>query len=336
LKAFVRIVMAVLLLFVLAAPPARALNETACRIDALGMSVELPDDMVVFMKDFEPDDPNLALLGIDRSMLESYFEEEGGLLLAFSLNSGLLFEIYTDFNELSLSKRDMYRLTDAELTEASDAISSAFRELGLTDITVDLYNQKQTKFELISYTDPALGSGYLQAYTIADLREIRLLFSDFSNQAIQGQMDTCMQVIDSISFDAYANESHARYYAGILKKDSDTANAGGQSEEPLFSGSTLTLIGLGFIFLIVVIRARRNRAAVNSAGYQDDVPPDTRYAHKPEPPVSPPPFDTVRCPDCGAVNRSDRDACYRCGKALNQGAENAEDDGDNADDDSDD
>lgn len=240
-------------------------DNTTVRIDALGMSVRIPDDMIVFTKDFDTNNTNLKALGIDEESLENYFKSEGGILFAVTPDFVMTLDIYSEIDVNSCSIRDLYRLSDAEFIAASDRILTVYEEYGYSDIAHDIYDQHQTKFEIMRYHDTAGGSSYLKAYTVVDLRHVYLAFRFYNQKMTKAQQETCLGVIDSISFDTYANENHAKYYAGIQKTDADTVQATGGNAETS-SLSTTAAYALAIILFVIVIgfrRRKRSRAAVN-------------------------------------------------------------------------
>ena len=194
----------IILLFFLAATTAYAAESVTYTLNELDMTIDVPSDYIVFTRDMDIEDPQLALYGFGQDELDElveYYKETNIFLDACSedLNYELFVTMFTDDSLQELFDFNLF--TDQELTEYAQILSSGFAAQGVNVLKIELLSPRhpQAKFYKIYLSDSDQYQYRLQFYTIVNGKAINVYFDavDPVDEALESRV---MEIVNTISF----------------------------------------------------------------------------------------------------------------------------------------
>ena len=111
-------------------------------LDEVGMTMELPADLVVFTRDIQSDDPNLRAYGLTKDGLSSLMLEQSIYLNAW--DSDIHYEIIVTM--IKSPFEDYNQFSDTMLSTLISAFEEDYERSGMTWIRSELYQHRQAKF----------------------------------------------------------------------------------------------------------------------------------------------------------------------------------------------
>lgn len=167
-------------------------------LDELGMSIDLPDDLIVFTRNIKSNDPNLSAYGLTKDGLSSVMLEQNVFLNAWDENVN--YEITVTMIESPLE--DFSQLSDTTLSVLASIPAEEYERVGGTDVMFDIYQHDQTKFIRITFSTPNNGSTVygLQYQTVHDGKAINITLKSFSGKIGSSKNLLMKNIVDSVHF----------------------------------------------------------------------------------------------------------------------------------------
>lgn len=169
-------------------------------LDALGMRIDIPSDLVVFTRNINADDPNLSTYGFTKDEFLSLMQEQDIYFDAWDQD--------VDHEIVILMEEDLsgdyHRLSDTRLAAIISSYKSGFADAGINLIDSDIYRHSQAKFTklYLSQTENGETLHGLQYHTIYDGKSIIITFYSYCGEIDAAEASAYQSIIDSICFDA--------------------------------------------------------------------------------------------------------------------------------------
>lgn len=178
---------------------AYAAETTEYTLSELGMTVSMPSDHIVFTRDIDANDPNLAAYGITKDSILSLMNEQNIYLDGWDeyINQ----EIVITMLESTLTDFNLYG--DTTLTTMAKFFESEYESFGITASKSEIYKHSQAKFVKVYISQPNGDStSYgLQYYTAYADKAINITLHSNSGQITSEQEATLKSIVDSVTFD---------------------------------------------------------------------------------------------------------------------------------------
>ncbi len=196
-RAYRTLILCVLLLSLTG--PAHAAGMTEYALDELGMTVSMPSDYIVFSRDIDADDPNLAAFGLTKGGMSSLMNEQNIYLNGW--NADIDHEIVVTMVDSPFSDFNLY--SDTVLLAMATSFTSAYEDMGATVIKSELYQHPQAKFLKIYTSRPKEGSTIyaLQFSTVYADKAINITLHSFIGPITASQEAVMKSIVDSAGFD---------------------------------------------------------------------------------------------------------------------------------------
>ena len=181
-------------LFVICAVPAQATNISH-KIDSVGISIALPQEMYVFTRKVRPDDKRITTLGLTYEALMASFESQDMYLEAMDTEA---------FNEIvviseSTSEANYYELGYDGLYNAAIAEEKALEAAGRKITSSDLFENNDIDFvKTVSVANDC----QVQYTTVYNGRKIKIRLIDFDGNVTQDEDETFESIVETVTFDA--------------------------------------------------------------------------------------------------------------------------------------
>ena len=173
--------------------------ENAYRLDDLGLSVDIPSDLIVFTRNIKHDDPNLKEFGLTKDQVDSMMKD--GNIFLNALDPNVAFEVVVTMIESPLN--DFYYLSNTELSVFASTLADGYEGSGMDYIKSEIYEHPQAKFIKIYIKQPSgNGTAYgLQYYTVYDGKAINFTIHSYSGSLTSKNEALIRQIVDSVVFD---------------------------------------------------------------------------------------------------------------------------------------
>lgn len=173
-------------------------------IGELYMSISIPDNYMVFTRDTNANDPNLAVIGMDKETLNKQFTESDIYLDAIEKDNSTQIIIVMSEDSSTRKIFDLNLCTDEEKTEIAEEEQklNAFQEAGVKYTGYTFYKYGQANFicfDIARNTDEnTLNSR--QYFTMINGQAISIIIYS-SNGSISAEQEAVIKsAVDSISF----------------------------------------------------------------------------------------------------------------------------------------
>lgn len=179
-------------------PTALAVESTTYDLEELGITIDIPNDYIVFTRDTPEDDSNYAAYGLTKDSMDELFKLQGIYLDTWDVD--VQYEIVVTMIDTSFE--DFSSQSDFALTALTSNLDEMYQELGRTFLKSDPYQHKQTKFVKI-YTkqekeDQAADT--LQYYTVCNGKAINITMHSFYG-GIDGEKEAILKdIVDTVYF----------------------------------------------------------------------------------------------------------------------------------------
>ena len=198
-----------------------AVETTTYRLDDLGLSVDVPVNLIVFTRDIKSNDPHLTEFGLTKEGMETLMEDGNIYLNAWDKNGN--YEVIITMTENSLNNFSL--LSDTFLETLATSLSDVYKEAGISLIKTEIYQHQQAKFIKIFISRPNNGSTVygLQYYTVYDGKAINITLQSYSGD-INVEKETILKtMVDSVVFDSDLVQSNTpKYTQSFLYTDKNT------------------------------------------------------------------------------------------------------------------
>lgn len=178
---------------------AYASGTTEYALEELGVTVSLPSDYIVFTRDIDANDPNLAAYGFTKDSMSSLMSEKSIYLNGWDADIShevvitMMDSLITDFNLFS----------DTTLMTMATTFESGYKQAGITIIKSEIYQHAQAKFLKIYISQPnGTSTKYgLQYYTVYEGKAINITLHSYSGPTTSAQEMVLKNIVDSAAFD---------------------------------------------------------------------------------------------------------------------------------------
>ncbi|MFZ2539388.1 MAG: hypothetical protein WAX04_10865 [Oscillospiraceae bacterium] len=179
-------------------------QDNVYNIDELKMSLKIPEELVVFTRNIDENDPNLGLFKTDKATLEELYKASDIYLTIFDKTNKYSIIISMYENDYSKSVYNFNELEDEELIKQAQELNDIdlMSKNGITFLDFITYNTNQAKFvkmnfEKIEKTQTMYG---VQCQTIVNGQTINIGLSSYDNLKTVQKDEFLNKIIDSISF----------------------------------------------------------------------------------------------------------------------------------------
>lgn len=193
---FLGALMSVALLF---SATALAAETTTYELDALDMSIDIPDDYVVFTRDMSADDPTYAQFGLSKEEMGEILEESKAYLDA--VMPDVSHEIVVTMEDNS-PLEDFGQLSDTSLSAIASMLQDAAEDYGITYVRSEIYQHEQVKFIRLYSSHPNNDQTVytLQYYTVCNGQAINISMHSYVGKITQANEDELQKTVDSADF----------------------------------------------------------------------------------------------------------------------------------------
>ncbi len=181
-------------LFVISAVPAQATN-ISYKIDSVGISISLPQEMYVFTRQLRPDDERISALGLTYEALMSSFESQDIYLEAMDTEA---------FNEIVViseptADTNYYELGYDGLYNAAIAEEKALEAAGRKITSSDLFENNDIDFvKTVSVSNDC----QVQYTTVYNGRKIKIRLIDFDGKVTEDEAESFETIVETVAFAA--------------------------------------------------------------------------------------------------------------------------------------
>jgi len=179
-------------LFVICAVPAQATN-ISYNIDAVGISIALPQEMYVFTRQVRPDDERISALGLTYEALMSSFESQDMYLEAMDTEA---------FNEIVViceptSDTNYYELGYDGLYNAAIAEEKSLEAAGRKIASSDLFENNNIDFvKTVSLSNDC----QVQYTTVYNGKKIKIRLIDFDGMVTDDEAESFETIVETVAF----------------------------------------------------------------------------------------------------------------------------------------
>ena len=218
--------------------PAAFAAGSSYKLDELGMSIELPQDYIVFTRDIKSNDPNLSAYGLTRDELYSLMVD--GCIYLNAWDKDLNYEIIVTMTDSPVEDFNLY--SDTALMDLASSAEDEYRNYGITYIKSELYQHSQAKFIKIYISQQSNGSTVygLEYSTVYNSKAINITLQSYSGKINSSKEAILKEIVDSVRFDTAPS-------AASLENNSVGSEGGN-----IFS-ALLNVLFIGAIFSLPII-----------------------------------------------------------------------------------
>ena len=176
-----------------------AASVNTFHLDELGMSIDIPSDLMVILSDSSYIDPRFDEIGVDTSELLSIMKSGNAYLDAIEENIDYEISVTMVNNDIN----DFNEYSDAMLLSFADSIESDYLPLGITVNSFEVYPARQAKFIRfdLSQSDGNSTEYGLQYYTVYDHKAINIILRSYSGIIDANKESIVSTIVDSATFD---------------------------------------------------------------------------------------------------------------------------------------
>ncbi|HHZ00779.1 MAG TPA: zinc ribbon domain-containing protein [Tissierellia bacterium] len=188
---------------------AYAAGTTEYTLDELGMTVSMPSGYIVFTRDINDYDPNLATYGLTKDSMSSLMNERNIYLNGW--DEDINQEVIITMIDSPLIDFNLY--SDTTLSTMATSFESEYESAGVTVIKSEIYQHSQAKFLKIYISQPNGDStAYgLQYYTVYADKAINITMQSYSGQITSSEEAILKSIVDSAIFDTAPQTAEADY-----------------------------------------------------------------------------------------------------------------------------
>ncbi len=178
--------------------PARAASEEYV-VSEMGISLEIPDEYIVFTRDMDKNDPAFADFGISKETLMDQFDTAHIYLNAVLPNGNE--EIVVTMEENIIS--EFNGLGETSLLMLASTLKDGYEEYGISVSSYDIYHHPQLEFIRIYFNTTDKTTYGLQYYTIYGGQAMNFTMRSYDGPISGSQERTIQNVVDSVELHFY-------------------------------------------------------------------------------------------------------------------------------------
>ncbi len=194
-------------------------------LEEVGISVDIPSDLIVLTRDIQQSDPVLKKVGMTADKVKSTLEASNIYLDAVSEDGNS--EILIIMTPSSLV--DFNLLSDSMISATEDSLRSAYESGGVTDIDSEVYHHSQAKFLKVHGTrqSETANDYFLQYGTAYNNKVIHLTMHSYDGEITAADETSLKRIVDSAVFDLAPQKGAAQALktASFKYTDPDTGIA---------------------------------------------------------------------------------------------------------------
>lgn len=181
--------------------PALAANTTTYTIDEFGVSVNVPTSFIVFTRDIDENDPNLNLLGFDKSTLLNSMIEGDIYLDIISPNNDYSILISNQKMDLTEMMPNIEDYSDADLQIMYEQVEDALEDIGVICLSKEIYFSDNYKFIKIQSID---SNNYpcIQLMTFVNGKTTTFTMESFTGTLSQEMKNVLTQIVNSMEIES--------------------------------------------------------------------------------------------------------------------------------------
>ncbi|MBE6990299.1 MAG: zinc ribbon domain-containing protein [Ruminococcaceae bacterium] len=195
----------VVILACLFAIPIVASATQTCDVYEMNLKVELPDEMLFFMRNVQEDDPSIKYLPYSREDILANMRTNSMYLLGYTED----YEIQIKMQPSEISS--LAALSDADFQDLSNGMHSRNSELGITLYSSEAYTVGGVKYivDSIKYSAGNTPQYSVQYVTIVDRKMIRISIVAYNGNVSVKQRAIIKNVVDSAKYTAINQPSQS-------------------------------------------------------------------------------------------------------------------------------
>ena len=274
----------------------------------LGISISMPENMLVFSRDIAEDDPDLPLIGMTKQQILDVMLDQDIYLNALEQNGE--YELVVSMTKSPVVSMSM--LGEEELNESIASLEQEYSNVGAQLLNCVVYDQAAATFLEIrfSITEDNFTTYGLQYYTIYNNKAINVTLHSYIGE-ITADHETLMRtIVDGIAFTAGDPRAAAETDGSII---------GGAVIGTTVAGA----IGGGIAALIMKSRKKKQAQAQTQAALYTQ-PVDGSYGRIDDAQLADidsrdaaQSADAARsCPHCGETLAAESAFCGKCGARI--------------------
>lgn len=190
--------LAALMLLCAMAIPGIAQEADTYQLTEPELRLSLPAGYVVFTRDIDENDPNLALYGLTKESISTLMTQRHIYFNAW--DQEISHEIIVTMTDSPID--NMQQLSDTELADLQDSFAPEYEKAGITYLTSKVYEHPQVTFLKIyisQFNDDNAVYG-LQYYTIYEGKAINITLQSYSGEIDDAKEAIIKQIVDSAVF----------------------------------------------------------------------------------------------------------------------------------------
>lgn len=290
-------------------------------IPELGLTLTIPDDLVVFGKSVDPKDRNLMLLDANADDLEEYHFEEGIYLDAIETDWAYAIEAALRTGEDAEAFKGVSSITPDVMQDVEDSLRSYYGS-SAKKLEFARYETSQAVYLRVSYQMPQAESPYCveEYFTLYDGQVICLRLSSYTGPVTPEQQKLLKTVVDTAVFDSPAAPAAAGDKPSVLTLRGDWTLTVDEllsiATKVLLAALSIVLTILLFAAPIVIYRYAKSRKArpVNPMNPSDSAPDACSRRREQGPAMA------SDIPVQDAAPTSTARYCIKCGSGLSPGS----------------
>ena len=183
---------------------ALAADTTKYTVEELGLTVTIPDDLIIFGRQIDPDDPNLSIYGLNAQELEEQYRKGNIYLNVVSplMNYEILVTMVTYPGDMPFA--DLRAVPDAMMASIEETMHAGFEAIGARNIRNDRYDTQQMPYLRLHYERENAGSMIysLQFSALVGQQFINLTLNSYGKPIASEQEDLLQGIVDSAVYEA--------------------------------------------------------------------------------------------------------------------------------------
>jgi len=226
MRKFISLFAALMIAWGIAGTEAAAGGTKTYTLDELGLSAAIPDNLIVFTRDMDADDPVFSEYAITPEEITEKLESMQAYLDAFSND----FSIEIVFAMFSTEMKDFSGWDDSELMELSEGYIEGFEQTGGSCDKIEIYHHSQISFLKYFSEVSADGVSVSQQHyvTVYDGKAITVICQKIGGPITPADELTVKTIVDGIVFEDIAATATATPQASEAPRTSAFVHTDGE------------------------------------------------------------------------------------------------------------
>lgn len=190
-------------------------------LDVVGISIDIPDDYVVFTRDTRSNDPNLEKYGFTKKDMDEILQAGNSYLDAWDENINR--EIVVSM-QVSSSTVNYDEVSESLLSAMKSVLEEQYSSAGATVLQSEVYKHRQTSFLRFNYETKENGTSvyHIQYFTVSGGKDISIILHLYSGRITTESESFFKDIIDSIELHEIPEQKPNTTTETLAFKYSDT------------------------------------------------------------------------------------------------------------------